>query len=205
MLEQLVQRDKELLIFLNGFHAPWLDPIMLAMTHTLFWLPLYLLLIFALFRTYKREAWFLLIGAAVTILLSDQLTSELIKPHFARLRPSLDPAMAGLLHLVDGYTAHNFSFSSGHAANTFGAALFFWFAFCKVNKWAALLFAWAGLMTYTRIYLGVHYPADILAGITLGLCCGAIGIATSHYLRAVVRGVRVRWLTGNGETTAGDE
>ena len=184
MFERLVQWDKDLLIFLNGFHAPWLDPMMLAMTHTLFWLPLYLLLIFLLFRTFKREAWFLLIGAVITIVLCDQLTSELIKPHFARLRPSLDPAMAGLLHLVDGYTAENFSFSSGHAANTFGVALFFWFTFRKVSKWMALLFAWAALMTYTRIYLGVHYPVDILAGISLGLCCGAIGIATSYYLRA---------------------
>jgi len=60
--------------------------------------------------------------------------------------------------------------------------LFIWFTFRSIYKWMALIFVWAGLMTYTRIYLGVHFPGDILSGIALGLCCGAIGIATSHYL-----------------------
>jgi len=186
LLDRLIQWDKELLVVLNGFHTPWLDPVMLFMTHTLSWSPLYVFLIFLLFRTFKNQAWFLLIGVALTLLLSDQLTAEIIKPYFARLRPSHDPSLVGVLHLVDGYRADLFSFSSGHAANTFGVALFTWYAFRSIYKWMALIFVWAGLMTYTRIYLGVHFPADILAGIILGLCCGAIGIAASHYL--------LRWL-----------
>jgi len=182
LLDRLIQWDKELLIVLNGFHTPWLDPVFLLMTHTLFWSPLYIFLIVLLFRKFKSRAWFLLIGLALALLLSDQLTAELIKPYFARLRPSYDPSMAGVLHLVDGYRADSYGFSSGHAANTFGVALFIWFTFRSIYKWMALIFVWAGLMTYTRIYLGVHFPGDILSGIALGLCCGAIGIATSHYL-----------------------
>ena len=79
MFERLVQWDKDLLIVLNGFHADWLDPVMLLMTHILFWSPLYLFLIFLLFRNFKKQAWFLLIGVVVTLLLCDQITSELIK------------------------------------------------------------------------------------------------------------------------------
>jgi undecaprenyl-diphosphatase len=97
LLDQLIQWDKELLIVLNGFHTPWLDPVVLLMTHTLFWSPLYAFLIFLLFRDFKGQAWFLLIGVALTLLLSDQLTSELIKPWFARLLPGRSVAPGGRL------------------------------------------------------------------------------------------------------------
>jgi undecaprenyl-diphosphatase len=186
LLDWFMQWDKELLIALNGIHASWLDPVMLLVTHTLFWSPLYLFLIVLLFRNFKSQAWFLVIGVALALLLSDQLTSELIKPYFERLRPTHDPSMEGVVHLVQGYRADRYGFSSGHAANTFAVALFAWFTLRSRYKWMSMIFVWAGVMTYTRIYLGVHFPGDILAGVLLGLICGVIGLATSHYLR--------RWL-----------
>lgn len=182
-MEELIEIDKKILIFLNGFHSPALDPVMLTITKTFFWLPLYASLIFLLFKNFKREAWFILIGAALTIILCDQITSTLMKPFFARLRPSHDPTMQGLLHFVDDYRGGLYGFSSGHAANTMGVALLVWLTLRSVYRWIGLIFIWAALMTYTRIYLGVHFPGDILVGGTIGLLCGWSGFKFSEYLR----------------------
>jgi undecaprenyl-diphosphatase len=183
MIDQLLEWDKDLLLFLNSFHTPWLDPVMILITKTFFWLPLYAVLIYLMFRNFKQEAWFILIGAALTILLADQITSTLMKPYFARLRPSQDPALVGLLHHVNGYRGGLYGFSSGHAANTFGVALFVWLTLRSTYAWIGFIFLWAALMTYTRIYLGVHYPGDIAVGGFVGMICGWIGFRMASFLR----------------------
>ena len=174
-METILDLDKKLLLFLNGFHNEALDPIMLLITKTQFWTPLYLLLIYFIFKKYNAEGWFILAGVAVTILFSDQITSSLMKPFFARLRPSYEPSLQGLVHLVDGYKGGRYGFSSGHAANTFATAFFIWLLFKNQYRWSWVIFIWAALMTYTRIYLGVHYPSDILFGAFIGIICGYAG------------------------------
>jgi undecaprenyl-diphosphatase len=169
MLETLIELDKELLLFLNSFHTPWLDPIMFWITKTLFWLPLYLFLLFLIIKNFKKDTWIVLIGVAITILLADQITSGFMKPFFARLRPSREPSLEGLVHLVNGYTGGKYGFASSHAANTFATAFFFWLLFKERYRWVWVLFVWAVVMTYTRIYLGAHYPGDILVGMLIGL------------------------------------
>ena len=105
-----------------------------------------------------------------------------MKPYFARLRPSREPTLEGLIHLVEGYKGGQFGFASSHAANTFGLATFFYLAFGKTKRWVVWLFVWAAFMTYTRIYLGVHYPGDILVGSIVGVVSAFVGFKLSNWL-----------------------
>jgi len=181
-MQTLIDLDKKILLFLNGLNHPVLDQIMIYTTETFFWLPLYLFLLFLMFKNYKRETWFILLGATITIVLSDQITSSLMKPFFARLRPSQEPALQSLIHLVNGYKGGLYGFASSHAANTFGTALFVWLVLSPIYKRVGWIFVWAAFVTYTRIYLGVHYPGDILVGAIIGLGCGWVGFLASRWL-----------------------
>lgn len=183
MLEYLVELDKELFLFLNDFHSPVLDPIMLFITDKLVWLPLYLYLGYLIFKDYGREGWLVLLGITLTIIVADQVTSTFMKPYFARLRPSHEPSFESLVHVVDNYRGRKFGFASGHAANTFGAATFLSLLFAKKTKWIFMLFLWAAIISYSRIYLGVHYPGDILVGSLVGVFAGFAGFKFFQWLQ----------------------
>ena len=183
MIDRLIEFDKEILRFLNGNHLPWLDPVMLALTETVAWIPLYLFMLYVVIKEYKREAWIILLGLALTILLADQITSSLMKPYFGRLRPSQEPSLQEWIHIVNGYKGGKFGFASSHAANTFGSATFFFLWLRNIKKWVPWLFAWAAFMTYTRVYLGVHYPGDILVGAVVGVFCGWVSFKVTEWLK----------------------
>lgn len=180
---ELLELDKKILLWLNGFHSPGIDSVMILMTKTIFWLPLYLVLTYLLFKRFKVEGWFVLAAAGLSILLADQITSGFMKPFFARLRPSQEPGLVGLIHLVDGYKGGLYGFASSHAANTFAISFLIWRVFKDTSRWAALLFLWALVMSYTRIYLGVHYPGDIIVGVFVGILSGWIGFKFFQWLK----------------------
>jgi undecaprenyl-diphosphatase len=197
MLEDLIELDKKLLLFFNGFHNPAMDTVMYYLTQTYFWIPLYLLLLYLVLKKFRNDSWAPLLGILLTILLADRITAGLMKPFFERLRPSREPSLEGLVHLVDGYVGGLYGFASSHAANTFGTALFFWLLFRKEYKWVWTLFVWAAVMTYTRIYLGVHYPGDILVGGTIGILSAIAGYRLYLYLKKYMKSGNL--LTGKAE------
>jgi undecaprenyl-diphosphatase len=172
-METLLELDKNLFLELNSYHAPWLDSVMMYVTETLVWVPLYLIILYFIFKVYGKKGFIILGCIALTILLADQITSSIMKPFFARLRPTHDPDLEGLVHFVNGYRGGKFGFASSHAANTFGLALFVFLLFKHLSQHAAWIFLWALIVGYSRIYLGVHYPGDIIVGSLVGMACAS--------------------------------
>ncbi len=167
--------DSDLFLFLNGLHADWMDGIMIAITQMWAWIPLYLLLIYWTVKQYGKHCWWVFLAVGVVVLCSDQLSSHVFKPFFQRLRPCFNEAFDGLLHLPIGKAGGRFSFTSSHAANTFAIATFLTPALRRFRPWPAiLLFFWAFVSSYSRIYVGFHYPGDIVCGAILGVLVGMV-------------------------------
>lgn len=169
----ILEVDRKLFLLLNSMNHPDFDGFMLAATDMKFWIPFYLWFIFILFKKLDQAAWIALCCISLTVLITDQVSSSVLKPLIERLRPSHEPELIGLIHLVntpsgEPYRGGNFGFPSSHAANAFGVAIFLWLILGKTYKWTIFAFPVAAILAYSRIYLGVHYPLDIVAGIILG-------------------------------------
>lgn len=173
MIEQLKIWDEDLFLWLNSFHTDWLDVINFQLSQTYTWLPFYAILIFFIYKVEPKNSWWVIGGVALTILISDQFTSGFMKPFFERLRPCHDERWDGIIH---NYLRCGglYGFASSHAANTFGLAAFLNLKMKGKLRFLPWLFLWAAVISYTRIYLGVHYPLDILVGALVGIAAGLI-------------------------------
>ena len=171
-MDELIDFDQHLLLVLNGSDNIWLDNVFQLLTKTVTWVPLILVLLYILLKNRPwREVLLFVVCLALVILVTDRFSSGFCKPFFHRFRPSHEPALEGLVDLVGDRRGGLYGFISSHAANTFGAFAFISLYFRR-RAMTLTLFLWACLSSYSRIYLGLHYPGDILVGALWGLLTG---------------------------------
>jgi undecaprenyl-diphosphatase len=200
MLERLIHMDTELLLAINGWHAPWADRLMWIISAKATWIPLYVLLIGLLVWRYGKPAmthvkWLQKVPACVVMIVviamavgvADFIASGILKELVARPRPTRVPELEGVLHLVNDYRSGQYGFVSSHAANTMACALLFSLIWRKKIT-TSLLMLWVAANCYSRMYLGVHYPLDILGGLMVGTLTALLGFALLRWWKIECRG-----------------
>lgn len=170
MVEKVLSLDTQLLVYLNSLGSPQYDGMWLLITKQLNWLPLFLVLLYLIFKKLgTKQTLYLLLFVAVLLTFTDQVTN-LFKNGFQRLRPCNNPEINTIIRVVK--KSNSYSFFSGHAANSMAVASLIYFTMRKYSTYFILLFLWPLIFAYSRIYLGLHYPLDILCGYLFGLISG---------------------------------
>lgn len=175
-VENLLHLDYRIMLYVNrSWSHPLLDDLALLFRESIFHVPLYLFLLLFAFRIFGKNGWYWLLGAGVLIGISDLVSSHLIKEWVGRPRPCRDPVMAHQIRFLAKYCGMNGSFTSSHAFNHFAFATYAHFTLRKHASWMFLLYPWAALIAYSQVYVGVHYPSDVMAGALLGIVFGWAG------------------------------
>lgn len=179
MLEFFYSLDLKLLYFINHtLSNPVFDAVMPLLRGKLTWIPLYLIIIYFIIKKYGLKSVWVIGLALLTVLLADRISAGLIKPYFERLRPCNNPEIQSWLNLPNG-KGSNWSFVSSHAANHFALAVYFIMVFIRHrNKYKIIIpfLTWAFLIAFAQVYIGFHYPSDVIAGGILGSIIGyAVG------------------------------
>lgn len=173
-IQQLIEADRQWLLDWNGSDSLFWDGLMWVVSDTKTWLAAAVMLLYIIFKNNKLlHASLILVMIAAVITLADQFASGLCKPYFHRFRPAQDPELMYMVEVVNGYRGGLYGFMSSHAANTFAFATFM--SLLVRNRWmTCVMFLWAVIPSYSRIYLGVHYPGDVICGAIAGCIIACI-------------------------------
>lgn len=181
MLEKLSALDRELFVWLNGFGSETWDPVWGVITKQISWIPVFALVLYLAFKRLGYKHALMVVGLIALLVLFTDQTTNLIKNTVQRLRPGNNPEIAGIIRAVQ--KRHSFSFISGHASNSMAVAFFTYRVLHPYLKYIGFFFLWPLIFAYSRIYLGLHYPGDILCGYLYGIFTGWLILKLYVYLR----------------------
>lgn len=171
-INDIVAKDKELFVYLNGLGVEAWDQFWVIATNQFSWIPWFLMLFFLIYKAYGwKKALLLIFISALLVTFSDQFVN-LIKDYFGRLRPNNDPELKDTIRIL--HRSSSFSFVSGHSTTSFAVTTFMILTLRKFYKYPFLLLIWPIIFAYSRIYVGVHFPVDIFVGMLLGITIGYI-------------------------------
>lgn len=206
ILESLEKLDSSLFKLINqDATASFLDPVMSLLRNPDTWIPLYVFMAFWSVIRLKNFTWLFVLCTLLMFAFTDSVTAFVLKPFFERLRPCAEPSLAGIVRVLDG-CGGKYSFPSNHAANHFALATFWYGAIKKSTgkKWY-WLWAWAFLICYAQVYVGKHYPGDILAGTVFGICAGLFTYRLFRWLFEIVQKKQQQKISDTGEDHPGSE
>lgn len=194
-MDSLLQFDSQLLLLLNYFHTKFWDSAFWLISSTLIWIPMYVMIIFSIIKRQKLQSWITILAVIVLVVLCDQISTEVFKYGFERLRPTHDPVLKDFVKIVNGYRGGKYGFVSSHATNTMGIAVLFSLLF-RNRVFSIFIILWSLIISYSRIYLGVHYPGDIIGGLCLGALLGFL--VYKVYALLIPRVARLTYFNNKG-------
>jgi len=181
MIDSILAMDESLYVFINSHLSNGLfDFILVPLRHKLFWVPLYLFLISFIIHNYLKKSWLVFLGIIITMVLSDTMSSKVIKKSVKRIRPC---HMEQLTPVKRVPCSNGFSFTSSHATNHFALGTFFFLLF-SFTAYRFLFLVWAGVISFAQVYVGVHYPVDVICGALLGILIGFISFKFLQFLNS---------------------
>lgn len=190
MLDQLLQLDENIFLALNSIRSPFFDRVLFMFSGRFAWALMYGTMLYALFKGFRnwKTALTWTLVTILAIVLADQICASVLRPYFERLRPAHpENPLSQFVNIVNDYRGGRYGFPSCHAANSFALATvtsLIW----RGSRIRWFLFIWAALNSYSRVYLGVHYPGDLLTGAILGCIFGAIAYAPGYFITRKIAG-----------------